>query len=74
MALSVSVNGGDRVPATDVVLFDNGIPIAAATQHGSVVVFADSIRDRDDLVGILKDLGTFSEPARDSGIKITGTM
>jgi hypothetical protein len=73
MALSVSVDGGDRVPAASVVLFDEGTPIAAAVQHGNIVIYADSVRDREDLVKILDQLGIRAAPAIASGLVIKGT-
>ena len=74
MALAVSVNGGDRVPVTDVVLYDEGSPIAAAMNHGSVVIYADSIRDPRDLSSILDSLGISAIPAKSSGLTIKGTL
>ena len=74
MALSVSVNGGDRVPADDLVLYDEGIPIAAAMNHGNIVIYADSVRDRRDLVNILELLGIKTEPATASKLIIRGNL
>ena len=74
MALSVSVNGGDRVPAKDVVIFDDGVPIAAAMEHGNIVIYADSVRDYADMLGILDTLGVRIAPARKSDYKLHGSM
>jgi len=68
MSLSVSINGGDRVPATDVVLYDDGIAIAGALMHGNIVFYADSVRDPQDLAGILDELGIRVPMARQSKI------
>ena len=57
MALFVSVNGGDRVSASSVVVYDDGVPIAGAIKHGSIVFYADSVRDPSDLANILEMLG-----------------
>lgn len=74
MSLSVSVNGGDRVPARHVVLFDDGIPIAAAMQHGNIVIFADSVRDYEDIINILDAIGVKIAPARRSDVVIKGSL
>lgn len=74
MHLSVSVNGGDQVPAEDIVIFDQGVPIAAAIIHGNVVIFADSVRDRSDLLGILAELGVNLEPPKTADFAIRGSL
>ena len=74
MALSVSVNGGDRVPAKDVVLFDDGVPIAAAMEHGNTVIYADSVRDYEDIIGMLDMIGVRIAPARKSDYVLRGAM
>lgn len=74
MALSVSVNGGDRVPARDVVLFDDGVPIAGAMEHGNIIIYADSVRDYDDFIIMLNRLGVSIAPARKSGMSLQGNM
>lgn len=70
MSLSISVNGGDRVPARDVILFDDGVPIAGAMQHGNIIVYADSVRDYTDFVGMLDTLGIAIAPAKKADIRL----
>jgi len=72
MSLSVSVNGGDRVPATDVVIFDDGVPIAGAMQHGDMLIYADSVRDRRDFLEMLQELAVNIPPATPANIKLVG--
>jgi len=67
MALSVSIDGGDRVPASSVVLYDDGVAIAGALVHGTIVFYADSVRDPADLAGILETLGLPIIMAKDAG-------
>lgn len=57
MPLMVSVDGGPPKPVGHVVLFDNTIPIAVCLDQGSAIFFADSLRDRDELVQVLSTLG-----------------
>ena len=74
MSLSVSVNGGDRVPAKDVILYDDGIPIAGAMEHGNIVIYADCVRDYHDFIQMLNTLGVRLAPARKANIKLHGAM
>jgi len=74
MALFVSVNGGDRVSAQDVVLYDEGTPIAAAMMHGNIVFYADSVRDTLDLIKILQSLGIDQPIAKAANIEIRGSV
>lgn len=74
MALAISINGGDITPITDVVLYDETTPIAAAISHGSIVIYADSIRDPNELGTMLESLGVTTVQARPSGVVIKGNV
>lgn len=72
--LSVSVDGGDRVAARNVILFDDGVPIAGALQSGDIVIYADAVRDYRDLIDMLDRLGIRIAPAQKSNFVIQGSM
>jgi len=55
--LTVSRDGEEPTAVKSVVLYDNGVPIAAAVENGGSVIWADSIRDPQDLLGLLQGLG-----------------
>ena len=74
MSLSVSIDGGDRIPAESVVLYDEGIPIAGALMHGPVVFYADSIRDPADMAKILDQLGIRIGMAQRANFNIQGNL
>lgn len=57
MPLQISVDGGPLKPARYVVLYDNKVPFAVAVDQGSAVFYADSARDKDELISTLLTLG-----------------
>lgn len=55
--LKVSVNGKTPEAVDSVVLYDEEIPIAVVMNHGNVVYWCDSVRDREELIRALQTLG-----------------
>ena len=55
--LRVSVNGQPPQEASLVVLYDQGVPIAAAIDQKSTIFFCDAARDLPELTNLLKILG-----------------
>lgn len=74
MALSVSIAGKPAVACDDVVLFDNGVPIAMAANRGGVVVFADALRDSEDLAQLLAQVGIKPVKIQTADFTIEGSM
>ena len=72
--LKVSVNGTAAIKADHVILYDDDTPIAAATQHGDVVFYCDTVRDNADLQRVLRDLGIAFKPVAVSDNKIVGKV
>jgi len=54
--MRVSINGGEPQDAEEVVLYDRDIPIAACIIQGGAIFFCDAVRDRGDLINVLKTL------------------
>lgn len=61
MAMMLSINGGKLVPAASVVIFHNegemSSPVAASIDHGHAVFFVDSVRDAEEFLNVLAQLG-----------------
>ena len=72
--LKVSINGAPATIADSIVLYDDKIPIAACVNHSGVVFFADSVRDRSELVGILNQLGINISHMHEYAGEIKGEM
>lgn len=60
------VQVGDQAPvdATEVVLFDGDIPLAACVIKGGAIFFCDALRDRGDLEAVLDELGVAYNKSR----------
>jgi len=55
--LTVSLDGEEPRRVKSVVLFDSGIPVAVGIENSESIIWADSVRDPVDLIGLLKTLG-----------------
>jgi len=60
--LTVSIDGQAPTKVKNVVLYDNGIPIACAIENSGSVMWADSVREPADLQNMLSSIGITVKP------------
>ena len=70
--LRCSIDKGQPIKASTVVLYEDDIPIGVFMDHGGPVYFVDSIRDRAEFITVLTNLGIPLNRLHDKAAMIQG--